>query len=81
MEYKMAKCPKCNSIDVVQKHGDGVGWGPAIYVGFGLGMQGTKDWESYLCTNCGYFENYLTNKDWLTKIKANPQSVGWTKSG
>ena len=76
----MVQCPKCSSGDIFKKHGEGIGWRNEIYVGLGFGMQATKDWQTYLCTNCGYFENYLTNKDWLTKIKSNPQSTGWSRS-
>ena len=47
--------------------------------GVGFGMKPTDDWETYLCTDCGYFENYLTHADWLSKIKADPKKAEWRR--
>ena len=58
MEVKMTKCPKCNSSNVFTKKGSGVGFDAVIWVGLGIGMKSTSDWVTYLCVECGYFENY-----------------------
>ena len=83
MEGKMTKCSKCNSDNVFVKN-IGIGWGTGIMVGLGSGwssgMESTTEWETYLCTDCGYFENYMTKKDWLTRIKSDPKKEGWRKS-
>ncbi len=36
-------------------------------------MVSTPEWKTLICTGCGYFENHLTKKEWLEKIKAG----GW----
>lgn len=80
MEPKMTKCPKCSSDNIFVRRG-GVGWGAQVMVnGVGFGMKPTGDWLTYLCTDCGYFENYVTQKDWLAKIQADPQKAEWQKS-
>jgi hypothetical protein len=78
METNMTKCPRCMSDDVfVSRHG--VGWDMTLRVEMN-GMTGTKNWVTYLCTDCGYFENYVTEKEWMNKIKADPKSAGWQRS-
>lgn len=80
MDVMMTKCPKCESEKIFMRQG-GVGWGvQAMVNGVGFAMKPTDDWVTYLCTNCGYFENYLTKKDWLAKIEADPQKAGWKKA-
>ena len=39
----------------------------------------TANWETFLCLECGYYENYLLDKALLTKITANPQQSAWKK--
>jgi predicted nucleic-acid-binding Zn-ribbon protein len=80
MTAMMTRCPKCDSADIFMRE-SGVGWDPQISVnGVGFGMKATGDWVTYLCTNCGYFENYLTKADWLAKIKADPKKAEWKKA-
>jgi predicted nucleic-acid-binding Zn-ribbon protein len=79
MEMKMTECPKCKSTNVFMKQ-NGIGWTGGLLVGLGFGMIGPGDWVTYLCTSCGYFENYVTQHDWLTKIQSDPNKVGWKKS-
>jgi hypothetical protein len=45
----------------------------------GIAMNSTSDWVTYLCTNCGYFENFITKREWLDKITADPQGMRWKK--
>jgi hypothetical protein len=79
METAIKVCPKCMSDTVVVKE-RGVGPGVKLMVsGIGFGMRSTDDWVTHLCTTCGYFENYLTKRDWLEKIQANPSQAGWRK--
>jgi hypothetical protein len=42
-------------------------------------MNGTRQWVTYLCANCGYFENYLTDKDKIAQIVADPTKATWRK--
>lgn len=79
MDVKITKCPKCMSCNVFMKQ-RGVGWGKGLAVGSGSRMSGPVNWVTYLCTSCGYFENYLTEQGWLAKIQADPQGLGWQKS-
>jgi predicted nucleic-acid-binding Zn-ribbon protein len=79
MEVKMTKCPKCMSSNIFTKK-KGVGWGKGLAVGSGSSMSGPVNWVTYLCTSCGYFENYLAESDWLTRIQADAIKLGWKKS-
>lgn len=80
MDAKMKACVKCKSDTVMVRH-QGVGPGVKLMVsGVGFGMRSTEDWETYLCTTCGYFENYLTKREWLDKIQQSvPSKSGWQK--
>jgi predicted nucleic-acid-binding Zn-ribbon protein len=66
---KMTTCPKCQSPNVFVSK-DGVGFDWKIKIRTDAGMAPTMNWETYLCTDCGYFENYLIENEWLGKIKA-----------
>lgn len=58
----------------------GVGPGLQLMVmGDGKGMSSTKLWQTYLCLDCGYFENYLTDRKLLDKIKTNLAKSNWKK--
>ncbi len=76
---KMTICPKCQSTNVFVSE-TGVGWDPDLRVLMGNTMIPTEDWETYLCTDCGYFENYLTDNDQLQKIKAGRGGEDWRKA-
>ena len=65
---KMITCPKCQSPNVFVSE-TGVGWDPNLFVAAGGDMEPTYEWETHLCTDCGYFENYITDNDCLQKIK------------
>jgi len=57
---KNGKCDKCGSTTVhVQTNGFAPG-GRREYIGF-EGMYSAVDVQSYLCTTCGYYENYVTD--------------------
>jgi predicted nucleic-acid-binding Zn-ribbon protein len=64
---KSGKCPKCESASVHSKPG-GLGFANvsriSVYAG-SIGKPSTT--AAYLCTTCGYFEVYLTDKDFLAE--------------
>jgi predicted nucleic-acid-binding Zn-ribbon protein len=39
----------------------------------------TRQWITYLCADCGYFENYVTDKAKIAEIVADPAKSGWRK--
>ena len=79
-------CPKCGKHNVYRCHVPGYGGGIAetsesaymLHVRDVYTWQVTGDWETFLCLECGYFENYLLDKALMAKVAANPQS-GWKK--
>ncbi len=71
---KNGKCPKCNSANVYKnisgiEYGDEGGW-IEIWMGTPDSRSGKQStFESYLCADCGYFENYLLNQDVLKEVR------------
>ena len=76
---KSGKCPKCNSSNVYQQS-DGIRpredwvmlsshWGKMPV------LNPTKI-DTYLCVDCGYFENYVPDKDNLSKAAKIWDKVG-----
>jgi len=59
--------------------GGGVGFDWDICVASGDEMTDTLNWETRICTDCGYFETYLNELEWLGKIKNN-QWKNWKKA-
>jgi predicted RNA-binding Zn-ribbon protein involved in translation (DUF1610 family) len=79
---KNRQCPNCGSTDIyVSQAGGGVGGGFQIYVRNGEAMKPTRDWETHLCASCGYFENFILNRDLLDNIVNDPHGSGWKKAG
>ena len=70
-------CPKCGSAAVFTSDGPGVGWDVNLRLMLKNGMTPDQGWTSYLCADCGFFENYVTNEDWLGAIRNDPASNGW----
>jgi len=69
------QCPKCNSSNVfLQRNGASFGSRKGVYL-FTSSMAGASDYDSYVCVNCGYFENYIVDTAKLQEI----QKV-WTKA-
>ncbi len=59
-------CPKCNSATVyAKKKGAGFEGGLFIYTS---AMTTSSQYMSYICTTCGYFENYIDNEDKLRQV-------------
>ncbi|MCB9111945.1 MAG: hypothetical protein H6634_11935 [Anaerolineales bacterium] len=77
---KTGTCPNCGSESIViSKEGGGIGYGARIYIKLGWAMSTTPAWTTYLCVDCGYFENYIMDKEKLEKIKSDPEKAGWKK--
>ena len=75
---KNGKCPKCNSSNVF-KNENGLYWGEHLWVDvwFGTFREGSNEQSNcdvYICTDCGYFEHYLLDKDVLQKVRSQ-----WTR--
>ena len=75
---KNGKCPKCNSTNVF-KNQRGMNWGNSGWVELWFGSLEERtneysDCDSYICTDCGYFENYLLDKEVLQKVQSK-----WTR--
>ena len=63
-----SRCPRCNSRAVYKMLNGIISGEKNVYVR-GLGFSSPKtDRMTYLCTSCGYYENYLTDKSILQKV-------------
>ena len=70
---KNGTCPKCNSSNVFKKI-KGVFFGVLnVNVNTRFSIMGSE-FESYVCTDCGYFENYILDKPKLQQVQQK-----WTK--
>lgn len=70
---KNGKCPKCNSSNVYFKP----------YALDKVTLDGRNvEYVDYVCTDCGYFETYITDKNMLSKIPKLAEKVGdWKRAG
>lgn len=70
---KNGKCPKCDSSNVYFKE----------YALDKVTVDGkSAEYVNYVCTDCGYFETYITDKYALSKIAARAETMGdWKKVG
>jgi hypothetical protein len=65
-------CPKCQAKDIIRIPGwvGGYGSGNNIPVKtFSLGMSGWVPVARYVCSRCGYTEEWIDNKDDIEKLK------------
>ena len=78
---KSGHCPKCNSQEIyASADGGGIGDGFNLLVLTEQeSMTSTRQWQTYLCTACGYYENYLLDQDKIVRIVDDPQRAGWKK--
>ena len=63
---KTGKCPKCGSNEIYS--------GESVKAGHNAGILPISTWSSasiihYVCTDCGYVEGYVREKEKLQKIK------------
>ena len=70
------KCPRCNSRSVFKKVNGVFSGEKHIYVR-GVGGFSTPRSEriTYVCTTCGYYENYIPDKSILKKVAAKWERV------
>ena len=77
---KNGHCPKCNSQEIYASHGGGgIGGGFSVHILQGESMSPTREWQTFLCASCGYFENYLLDEGKIARIVEDPQKAGWKK--
>ena len=69
---KSGKCPKCDSSNVYFKP----------YALDKVTLDGRSvEYVGYVCTDCGYFETYITSKDALSRIPELAEKLGdWKKA-
>jgi len=68
---KNGTCPKCHSTNVFAKESEL----PQLT----LNSRPVAS-LSYLCTDCGFFETYITDKEALSKIPVRAEKLGdWKK--
>ena len=71
---KTGRCPKCNSTNIFS-NSNGIDYGGDSYsIELWIGSDNDRvnrqsDFTSYLCADCGYFENYLIDKDILWEVQ------------
>ena len=70
---KNGKCVKCGSTTIYAQ-GNGVAGRNGVAVSVGLSLDSTAV-ISYICTTCGYFENYFTDQRKLSEVKEKWQKV------
>jgi hypothetical protein len=69
---KSGKCSQCGSSNVYVKE----------YELYTITLNGKRVAnESYICTDCGYFETYVSDKDALSNIVQRAEKIGdWKKA-
>jgi len=73
---KSGQCPKCNTTTVYKKsEGIAFGDGRNIKV-YTSAVTIPVPSEDYVCTNCGYFERYIMDRDKLDSVAQNWENVG-----
>ena len=79
---KNGECPKCGSHEIYTSPDDGDGFGGNESSSLNCGLRSTEKWQTYLCANCGYYENYLTDRNLIADIIAGRKKMGgWKKIG
>lgn len=77
---KNGTCPNCGSREIYASlDKGGIGEGFAIHVLDGGGMVPTRKWQTFLCAQCGHYENYLLDEAKIAKIVEDPLKAGWKK--
>jgi predicted nucleic-acid-binding Zn-ribbon protein len=77
---KKGQCLKCKSENVVASQGKGgVGADSALPILFGKYFANTPKWTTYLCLDCGYYENYIEDRAKLDQIGSDLEKMGWKK--
>ena len=77
---KNGQCPKCNSHEIYASlNGGGIGEGFSVRVLHAESMSPTREWQTFLCASCGYFEHYLLDEGKIARIVEDPEKAGWKK--
>ncbi len=62
------QCPRCNAKDVYKKNNGIISGEKHVYV-TGLGFTSPRtDQTTFLCTSCGYYENYIADETIREKV-------------
>jgi len=64
---KRGTCPKCGSATVYLLE-DGIGSAECQYIKKGGFFTSSTTFDCYLCVSCGFFENYVNNRQHLETI-------------
>jgi predicted nucleic-acid-binding Zn-ribbon protein len=64
------QCPKCDSSEVYCRRG-GMAAESGVYLV--IGFLNYLEIQTYVCTNCGYIENYTADKSHLRDIVRSPK--------
>ena len=67
-------CPKCNSTNVFKKSKGAYFGNGVLTVDNSFGVVGS-DFESFVCVECGYFENYILDPAKLQQVREK-----WTRA-
>ena len=73
---KNGKCPNCGSASVyTSEQGFKYGKGGVYVENLGEMMVAPSSYQSYICTQCGHFENYIFDQAKLSKIEQKWKKV------
>ncbi len=83
------KCPRCGNSDVYRCHVPRQGGGISaagdnshmLLVRDVYSWEITMEWETLLCAECGYYENYLLDRPLITRLTTKPENSIWKKVG
>lgn len=83
------QCPKCGKNNVYRCQVPGQGGGISmdletpriLHMRDVYNWEIVKDWETLICADCGYYENYLLDKALIARVIGNPNSQVWKKVG
>jgi DNA-directed RNA polymerase subunit RPC12/RpoP len=73
---KDGQCQQCGSRAVVTS-AQGIGWGSLLEITDENGGDRSEEWTTYLCVDCGLFENRVTSVSYLAAVKSDPARQGW----
>jgi len=69
------RCPRCGSNEIYRSTNGITGKEKGVFVKTGF-MNPATNKVTYLCTGCGYWEDYLPNREVLDKVKTSKR---WEK--
>jgi glutaredoxin-related protein len=66
---KNGYCPKCESLKIYLKRNGIADFEGLKVTASTVGWKHPVVYDSYLCTNCGFFENYIVDKKKLSTVE------------